>query len=101
MDKLFQYQFEWDQRKARQNAKKHGVTFERAATVFLDPEALSMFDHEHSKDEDRWITLGLDRTGTLLVVCHTYGEETEESARIRIISARRGARKEAKQYRRK
>ena len=101
MDKLFQYQFEWDQRKARQNAKKHGVTFERAATVFVDPEALSVFDHEHSQDEDRWITLGLDRTGILLVVCHTYGEETEESARIRIISARRAIRNEAKQYRRK
>jgi len=101
MDKLFQYQFEWDQRKARQNAKKHGVTFERAATVFLDPEASSLFDDEHSQDEDRWITIGLDRGGALLVMCHTYREETEASARIRVISARRATRNEAKQYGRK
>ena len=101
MDKLFQYQFEWDPTKARQNARKHGITFERAATVFLDAEALSLFDPEHSQDEERWITLGLDREGTLLVVCHTYGEETETNARIRIISARKATRNEAKQHRRK
>lgn len=101
VDKLFQYQFEWDPDKARQNVRKHGVTFERAATVFLDPEALSLFDDEHSREEDRWITLGLDRGGTLLVVYHTYREETETSARIRIISARKATRREAKQYGRK
>ena len=55
-------------------------------------------EEEHSQDEDRWITLGLDRTGTLLVVCHTYREETEVSARIRLISARKAAKNEAKQY---
>ena len=84
MDKPFQYQFEWDAAKARQNARKHRVTFERGATIFSDQNALSLFDEEHSQDEDRWVTLGLDRTGTLLVVCHTYREETETSARIRI-----------------
>lgn len=101
MDKLFQYQFEWDPTKAQQNTKRHRVTFERGATVFLDPNALSLFDEEHSQDEDRWITLGLDRTGTLLVVCHTYREESEASARIRIISTRRATKNEAKQYGRK
>ena len=101
MDKLFQYQFEWDSTKARENARKHGITFERAATVFLDAEALSLFDLEHRQDEERWITLGLDREGTLLVVCHTYGEETETNARIRIISGRKATRNEAKQHRRK
>jgi len=94
----FQYQFEWDPIKAQRNARQHGVTFDRAATVFLDPEALSEFDDEHSQDEDRWITLGLDRGGILLVVCHTYHEESENSARIRIISARRATKNEAKQY---
>ena len=49
----FQYQFEWDPVKARRNLKVHGITFERAATVFLDPQALSEFDEEHSHDEDR------------------------------------------------
>jgi len=62
MNKPFQYQFEWDPVKAQRNVKRHGVTFERAATVFLDPEALSELDEEHSQDEERWITLGLDRS---------------------------------------
>ena len=59
----FQYQFEWDTAKARQNAKKHRITFERGATIFLDPSALSLFDEQHSDDEERcgqlwvWITL--------------------------------------------
>ena len=100
MARPFQYQFEWDPVKARRNLKDHGIAFERAATVFLDAEALSEFDEEHSEDEDRWITLGLDRTGSLLVVCHTYREETAVSARIRLISARKATRNEAKQYRR-
>jgi uncharacterized DUF497 family protein len=99
--KPFQYQFEWDPIKARQNLKEHGVAFERAATVFLDPETLSEFDEEHSQDEERWITLGLDRTGALLVVCHTYREETETGARVRLISARKATKNEAKQYERK
>jgi len=95
----FQYQFEWDSSKARQNSKKHGITFERAATVFLDSDALSIYDEEHSREEDRWITLGLDRTGTLLVVCHTYREETETSSSIRVISARKANGNETNQYR--
>ena len=97
----FQYQFEWDPTKARQNNKRHRVTFERAATVFLDPNQLSVFDEQHSQDEERWVTLGLDRTGTLLVVCHSYREETETSAMIRIISARKATKNEVKQYERK
>jgi uncharacterized DUF497 family protein len=97
----FQYQFEWDTAKARQNTKKHGITFERAATVFLDANALSLFDEQHSEDEERWITLGLDRTGTLVVICHTYREETDTTARVRIISARKATRRETKQYQRK
>jgi len=97
----FQYQFEWDTVKARQNVKKHRVTFERAATVFLDANALSLFDDQHGEDEERWITLGLDRTGALLVVCHTYREETETSARVRLISARKATKNETKKYQRK
>jgi len=97
----FQYQFEWDTVKARENAKRHRVRFERAATVFLDPNALSLYDDQHSEDEDRWITLGLDRTGTLLILSHTFREETEMSARVRLISARKATRTEVKQYERK
>ena len=101
MAKRFQYEFDWDPVKAQQNLRKHQVAFERAATIFLDPDALSEFDAERSEGEDRWITLGLDRTGVLLVVCHTYREESEASARIRLISARKPTRNEAKQYERK
>ena len=101
MVKTFQYQFEWDPTKARRNLKKHGVPFERAARIFLDPFALSQPDEEHSQEEDRWLTLGLDKTGTLLVVGHTYGEEKETSALIRLIFARKATKTEAKQYGRK
>ncbi|MGH7823981.1 MAG: BrnT family toxin [Candidatus Binatia bacterium] len=101
MDKPFQYQFQWDPTKARQNSRQHRVTFERAATVFLDPNALSLFDEQHSEDEERWITLGSDHTGTLLVFCHTYREETETSGRVRLISARKAKKNETKQYQRK
>ncbi len=52
------YEFDWDPVKARQNLKKHGVSFERAARNFLDPCAISIFDEKHSASEDRWITIG-------------------------------------------
>jgi hypothetical protein len=97
----FQYQFEWDPAKARQNARKHRISFERGSTIFLDPNALSLFDEQHSEDEERWITIGLDHTGALLVICHTYREETENSARVRLISARKSTKNETKQYQRK
>lgn len=101
MAKGFTYEFEWDPTKARENLKKHRITFERAATIFLDPQALSEFDEEESLKEQRWITMGLDRTGILLVVCHTYRDETATGARVRLISARKPTRNEAKHYERK
>lgn len=97
----FQYQFEWDPRKARQNLKRHGIAFERAATIFTDRSALSEFDEAHSESEERWITLGLDQTGALLVVCHTFREDTESSARIRLISARKPTKREQAEYERR
>lgn len=100
MAKPFRYEFEWDPAKARRNLKKHGITFERAATLFLDPHALSELDEEHSEHEERWITMGVDRTGSVLVVCHTYREEGDDGARIRLISARKATKNETKQYQR-
>jgi len=97
----FQFHFEWDPAKAGQNARKHRVTFERGATVFLDPNAVSLFDDQHSDEERRWITLGLDETGALLVISHTYHEDAENSARVRLISARKATKNETKQYQRK
>jgi uncharacterized DUF497 family protein len=95
----FAYNFEWDVRKAVANVQKHGVSFEIAATVFKDPAAMSLFDQKHSGDEDRWITLGLDNRGQLLVVCHTWRETESGAASCRVISARKAGRKEAAQYR--
>ena len=97
----FHYQFEWDPRKARQNLKRHGVAFDRAATIFLDRSALSEFDEAHSETEERWITLGLDNTGVVLVVCHTFRDENESSARLRLISARKATKREEAEYERR
>lgn len=92
------YDFEWDPAKAKQNLRKHGVSFERAATVFLDPHALSIFDPGHSAGEERWITLGKDRQGVMLVVSHTFREVDEPTASVRIITSRRATKAERKQY---
>lgn len=93
----FNYHFEWDPAKALKNHRKHGVSFERAAAVFQDVLALSLFDHEHSKTEERWITLGQSQ-GQLLVIVHTYQPLDEHSATVRLISARSATKQERKQY---
>ncbi len=98
MSRSFEYQFEWDPGKAHQNVRKHEIAFERAVSIFQDPKALSLFDAAHSDQEERWITLGLDQTGALLVVSHTFQGTGKMSARIRIISARKAARHEMSQY---
>lgn len=89
--------FDWDPLKAASNATKHGIRFERAAKVFSDPNALTIFDSEHSGAEDRWITLGLDESLMLLVVCHTH-RMAHGRAFVRIISARKATKSEAKWY---
>ncbi len=93
-----QYNFEWDPEKARQNLHKHKVAFERAAEVFLDPLAVSIFDEDHSIDEERWATIGGDKKGMLLVVVHTFVVQGKDTRRIRIISARKATIRETKQY---
>jgi uncharacterized DUF497 family protein len=92
-----QYIFEWDPRKAKENLRNHRIGFERGATIFRDPQALSIFDVAHSHEEDRWITLGLEQGGSLLVVVHTFHQIDESSRRIRIISARRATAREIRQ----
>ena len=86
--------FEWDAKKADQNRKKHGVTFEEASTVFGDALSTTVPDPEHSRGERRYVTLGLSLEGRLVVVCHLDGD----GGRIRIISARRATRKESRAY---
>jgi uncharacterized protein len=92
-----QYNFEWDPNKAKVNIKKHGVSFEQVAEIFLDPLQLVIFDSEHSEAEERWVTLGKTKNGILLVVAHTF-EEHEDSATIRVISARKATIQEQRQY---
>jgi hypothetical protein len=93
-----QYVFEWDARKANSNLRKHNVSFESASRVFLDRSALSLYDRKHSRGEDRWITLGKNGTGRLLVVVHTFREIDKNISRIRMISARRATWRETAQY---
>lgn len=94
-----QLNFEWDPVKARANQKKHGVSFEEGTEVFRDPLAISIFDEDHSTDEDRWITLGATSQGTVLVVVHTFREVgSQGETTVRIISVRQANRRELKDY---
>lgn len=94
----FQYSFEWDPNKAVANRRKHGIGFEQAATVFRDNLAVSIYDEDHSEDEERWVTLGQAENGALLVVVHTCQEISETEAVIRIISARPATSHEQRDY---
>jgi uncharacterized DUF497 family protein len=87
--------FEWDERKATLNKKKHGIGFEEARSVFMDDNARLIDDPDHSTDEDRFVLLGLSQTLKVLVVCHCYRKEGQV---IRIISARKATPTESKFY---
>lgn len=87
--------FEWDERKAISNEKKHGISFSEAETVFYDENARWLYDAEHSSEEERYILLGMSDSLSLLVVCHLYKEDEET---IRIFSARRANKAEQQQY---
>jgi uncharacterized protein len=88
--------FEWDDRKARANPAKHGVSFELAERVFADPLHLSRQDRRVD-GEERWQTLGMVSTDLLLLVAHTY-EEHEGDEVVRVISARRATAQERRRY---
>jgi len=90
--------FDWDPEKAATNAAQHGVSFNEAMSAFRDPLARSLYDTD-STEEERWVTMGLASTGNLLVVVHTWSETGPERVAVRIISARRPTRNEARQYR--
>ena len=89
--------FEWDEPKAAANRAKHGVSFDEAATVFADPEALDGPDLRHSGDESRALRLGRAATGRVLVVAYTVRRRGDGES-IRIISARPASRKERAAY---
>jgi hypothetical protein len=87
--------FEWDENKNEINKSKHDISFEEAKTVFYDEDALVIDDPEHSEHEERFIILGFSMKANLLVVCHCY---RESDMVIRIISARKATKTEAKFY---
>ena len=92
------FDFDWDENKARANLGKHGVSLRLAASVFRDPLALTIFDEDHSDDEERWITLGRAQNGQTLVVVHASESINTTELHIRIISARKADRQELLDY---
>lgn len=85
--------FEWDARKAASNRRKHGVSFEEAATVFDDPRVMIFYDEEHSDEEDRYIAIGMSEKGRVIVVSHPH-----RGPAVRLISARWATKAEAQEY---
>jgi uncharacterized DUF497 family protein len=83
--------FEWDKSKAKQNETKHGVSFADTFAVFEDPKALTL--DQLVSGEERHVTIGMDAFGRVLVVVYTWRGDN-----IRMISARKAVRSEARQY---
>ena len=92
------YKFEWDRKKANSNKQKHKISFQCAVSVFRNPCMISIFDDEHSDSADRWITLGIDANGTLLVISHTFNNISSSLCKVRIISARKATKTEETKY---
>jgi uncharacterized DUF497 family protein len=90
--------FSWDAGKALGNLRKHGVSFEEAATVFADPDGLDWDDLEHSLAEQRSTRIGFSASGRVLFVVYTIRRWKHDKETIRIISARQATRKERKAY---
>lgn len=89
--------FVWDEEKALTNARKHGITFGLAATVFRDPLRVIFHDFDHADFEDRSVVVGLTRSGILvLVICAI--DERKDYDHVRIISARKATLRERREY---
>ena len=84
--------YEWDSRKAGSNLKKHGIDFADAVGVLEDPMALTV-EEQHDGNEERFVTIGMDFPGRILVVVYTFRQNG-----IRIISARKATKREMEQY---
>ena len=86
--------FTWDARKAAANVRKHGVSFEEAATAFGDPLSITVPDPDHSGTEERFVLVGISESHRHLIVVHL--ERARDA--YRIISARPASRRERRQY---
>src|SRR2546421_504019 len=95
---MSEMRFEWDPRKAAENEKKHGVSFEEAESIFTDEFAVLIDDPDHSNGEDRFLLMGLSANLRALIVSHCYRKADDV---IRIISARKATRKEKDIYNRR
>jgi uncharacterized DUF497 family protein len=80
--------FEWHGAKAASNQHKHGVSFTAAAAAFDDPDSITIEDPDHSSEEDRFVLLGKDAFGRILVVVHTFRGDTSRIIGARIAPAR-------------
>lgn len=90
------FTFEWDDEKALENLRKHGISFSEASTVFGDPLSRTITDPLHSEEEERFVILGKSGLQHTLIVVHTYRGDA-----IRIISARMATIRERKDYERR
>ena len=84
--------YQWDPAKAKANVNKHGVEFADAVGVFEDPDAITVEDPD-SEGEQRFLSIGLDVLGRIIVVAYTYRDDD-----VRLISARKATKKEVKIY---
>lgn len=87
--------FSWDENKNRSNKKKHGIDFHEASSSFYDDNARLIIDPDHSREEERFILLGMSFKAKILTVVHCYRENENL---IRIISARKATKVEVKTY---
>lgn len=85
--------YEWGGEKAKRNLDKHGVSFEEASSVFVDPLYIDFYDPDHSTDEPRYLIIGTSEAGRLLIVSYT-----ERADVVRLISAREVTSVERKAY---
>ena len=85
--------FEWNPKKARNNVKKHGISFDEASSVFKDTLSLTIGDPLHSQDEERLVIIGVSRKNRFLTVVHT-----DRGEKVRIISARKSTKSERRFY---
>ncbi|HXR16021.1 MAG TPA: BrnT family toxin [Terriglobales bacterium] len=92
------FQLEWDEAKADANARKHGITFELASTVFFDPNLLTVADVEHSETEERWFSVGIASNGVVLAVVYVWSDADPAAIKVRLISARKATHTESEQY---
>jgi uncharacterized protein len=93
--------FNWDARKAARNIRKHGVSFEEAATIFADPDGLEWEDLEHGHTEHRFKRLGFSVKGRIIILVYSNRRMKDGKETIRIITARQASSKEYEAYKKR